>query len=143
MRRSRRFKTGQLCPRYPVLNTSPPSGFSARCFCAAYPRHIVLVCLIVLGSAAVLEILQLLTSDRHGHRGWPNNPVFQARKPLVPGLPAAPASSLTSEFRCGVIPVRYHYRPGQFPQVRTHRSKTGLAASFFVLNAGTARPDES
>jgi len=35
-------------------------------FCAAYPRHIVLVCLVVLGSAVVLEILQLLTPDRHG-----------------------------------------------------------------------------
>jgi VanZ family protein len=35
-------------------------------FCAAYPRHIVLVCLIVLGSAVLLEILQLLTPDRHG-----------------------------------------------------------------------------
>lgn len=35
-------------------------------FCLAYPRHIALVCLIVLGSAVVLEIMQLLTSDRHG-----------------------------------------------------------------------------
>jgi hypothetical protein len=35
-------------------------------FCLAYPRHIALVCLIVLGSAVVLEIMQLLTPDRHG-----------------------------------------------------------------------------
>jgi VanZ family protein len=35
-------------------------------FCLVYPRHIVLVCLIVLGSAALLEVLQLLTPDRHG-----------------------------------------------------------------------------
>jgi hypothetical protein len=35
-------------------------------FCLAYPRHIALVCLIVLGSAVLLEIMQLLTPDRHG-----------------------------------------------------------------------------
>jgi VanZ family protein len=35
-------------------------------FLLAYPRRIVLVCIIVLGSAALLEVLQLLTPDRHG-----------------------------------------------------------------------------
>jgi hypothetical protein len=35
-------------------------------FCVAYPRHIALVCLIVLGSAVLLELAQLLTVDRHG-----------------------------------------------------------------------------
>src|SRR3982074_2635590 len=35
-------------------------------FCLAYPRHITLVCLIILGSAVLLEIMQLLTPDRHG-----------------------------------------------------------------------------
>jgi VanZ family protein len=35
-------------------------------FCLAYPRHIVLVGLIVVGSAVLLELAQLLTSDRHG-----------------------------------------------------------------------------
>jgi hypothetical protein len=35
-------------------------------FCLAYPRRIILVCVIVLGSAASLEIMQLLTPDRHG-----------------------------------------------------------------------------
>jgi hypothetical protein len=35
-------------------------------FCLAYPRHIALVYLIVLGSAVVLEFVQLLTPDRHG-----------------------------------------------------------------------------
>jgi hypothetical protein len=35
-------------------------------FCLAYPRQIPLVCLIVLGSAVLLEIAQLLTPDRHG-----------------------------------------------------------------------------
>jgi VanZ family protein len=35
-------------------------------FCLAYPRQIALVCLIVLGSAVLLEFMQLLTPDRHG-----------------------------------------------------------------------------
>jgi uncharacterized membrane protein len=35
-------------------------------FFLAYPRHIVLVFLIVFGSAVLLEIAQLLTPDRHG-----------------------------------------------------------------------------
>jgi VanZ family protein len=35
-------------------------------FCLAYPRHIIFVCLIVLGSAVLLEYLQTLTPDRHG-----------------------------------------------------------------------------
>jgi VanZ family protein len=34
-------------------------------FCVAYPRRIVFVCLVVLGSAALLELAQLLTPDRH------------------------------------------------------------------------------
>jgi VanZ like family len=35
-------------------------------FCLVYPRHIVLVCMLVLGSAVLLEIAQQLTPDRHG-----------------------------------------------------------------------------
>jgi hypothetical protein len=35
-------------------------------FYLAYPRHIAFVCLIVLGSAVVLELVQQLTPDRHG-----------------------------------------------------------------------------
>jgi VanZ family protein len=35
-------------------------------FCLAYPRQIALVCVIVLASAVVPELLQLLTPDRHG-----------------------------------------------------------------------------
>jgi VanZ family protein len=35
-------------------------------FCLAYPRQFILVCLIVLGSAVVLEAMQLLIPDRHG-----------------------------------------------------------------------------
>lgn len=35
-------------------------------FCLAYPRHSALVWLIVIGSAVLLELAQLLTPDRHG-----------------------------------------------------------------------------
>lgn len=35
-------------------------------FCLAYPRRTLLVCLIVFGSAFLLEAAQLLTPDRHG-----------------------------------------------------------------------------
>jgi VanZ family protein len=35
-------------------------------FCFAYPRRPVLVCCIVFGGAASLEIMQTLTPDRHG-----------------------------------------------------------------------------
>jgi VanZ family protein len=35
-------------------------------FCCAYPRHSVFVFAIVLGSAILLELAQLLTPDRHG-----------------------------------------------------------------------------
>ena len=35
-------------------------------FSLPYPRQVALVCLIVLGSAVLLELLQLLTPDRHG-----------------------------------------------------------------------------
>jgi VanZ family protein len=34
-------------------------------FCLAYPRRIPIVLIFVIGSAAVLEVLQLLTPDRH------------------------------------------------------------------------------
>lgn len=34
-------------------------------FGLAYPRHLVFVCILVLGSAMLLEISQLITPDRH------------------------------------------------------------------------------
>jgi VanZ family protein len=35
-------------------------------FGSAYPRRLTLVCCIVFGAAALLEILQTMTPDRHG-----------------------------------------------------------------------------
>ena len=40
-------------------------GMLGILFCVAYPRRIVFVCLVVLGSAALLELSQLVTPDRH------------------------------------------------------------------------------
>jgi hypothetical protein len=56
----------------PTLFTSPDferlAAFAVlgALFCLAYPRHIALVCLIILGSGVLLELAQLLTPDRHG-----------------------------------------------------------------------------
>jgi VanZ like family len=35
-------------------------------FCVAYPRYMLFACLIVVGSAVLLEFVQLLTPDRDG-----------------------------------------------------------------------------
>lgn len=55
----------------PILLTTPKLEHVAAFallgtfFCLAYPRRTLAVLLIVLGSAALLEVLQLLTPDRH------------------------------------------------------------------------------
>jgi VanZ family protein len=56
----------------PTLATSPSiehlAAFAALglLFCVAYRKQFALVCLIVIGSAVLLEFAQLLTPDRHG-----------------------------------------------------------------------------
>ena len=70
-------------------------------FCLAYPRHMILVALIVLGSAVLLELAQLLTPDRHGRiqdaivkmtggafgvAARANNALFSPSEPPVPEL---------------------------------------------------------
>lgn len=39
-------------------------GLLGLLFCLGYPRRLAVICLIVLGSAILLELLQLLTPDR-------------------------------------------------------------------------------
>jgi VanZ family protein len=34
-------------------------------FCLAYPRYLTLVCILVFGSAVILELLQIFIPDRH------------------------------------------------------------------------------
>jgi hypothetical protein len=41
-------------------------AFLGALFGFAYPRRLILVCCIVFGAAALLEILQTTTPDRHG-----------------------------------------------------------------------------
>ena len=41
-------------------------AFLGALFGFAYPRRLILVCCIVFGAAALLEILQTMTPDRHG-----------------------------------------------------------------------------
>ncbi|WKA30609.1 VanZ family protein [Bradyrhizobium roseum] len=41
-------------------------AFLGALFGIAYPKRPILVCIIVLGAAAMLEIMQTMTPDRHG-----------------------------------------------------------------------------
>jgi VanZ family protein len=66
MRRSRQSKPDRLWFVSPNFERLAAFTVLGALFCSAYPRHIVLVCLIVLGSAVLLELAQLLTPDRHG-----------------------------------------------------------------------------
>jgi VanZ family protein len=60
-------------------------------FCFAYPRHTIPVCVIVLGSAVLLEYLQTLTPDRHGR-------VLDALEKLAGGALGIWAARITSHF---------------------------------------------
>jgi VanZ family protein len=53
-------------PISPIIEHFGAFALLGLLFCLAYPRHTVLVCMIVLGSAASLELAQLMTPDRHG-----------------------------------------------------------------------------
>lgn len=55
-------------PTFPILsNLEHLAAFAVlgALFCLAYPRRTSAVLIFVLGSAALLEVLQLLTPDRH------------------------------------------------------------------------------
>mgnify|MGYP001601310897 CR=1 FL=1 len=41
-------------------------GFLGALFALAYPKRLLLICCIVFGGAALLEIAQTMTFDRHG-----------------------------------------------------------------------------
>jgi hypothetical protein len=60
-------------------------------FCLAYPRQAMLVCLIVIGSAVLLEFAQLLTADRHGR-------VHDAIEKMVGGAMGIVASKVILHF---------------------------------------------
>jgi VanZ family protein len=50
----------------PVLEHVAAFAVLGTFFCLAYPEHIVFVCLIIFGSAVLLEIIQIFIPDRHG-----------------------------------------------------------------------------
>ena len=49
-----------------ILSTSSHSRSWVPSSRLAYPKRLLMVCCIVLGGAALLEIAQTLTPDRHG-----------------------------------------------------------------------------
>jgi VanZ family protein len=51
---------------YPSLEHLAAFAVLGALFCLAYPNQIFFVFAIVLGSAVLLELAQLLTPDRHG-----------------------------------------------------------------------------
>src|SRR5437773_404763 len=58
----------QARPTLPIPSTVEHfAAFAALgiLFCLAYPKHMALACALVFGSAALLEIAQQLTPDRH------------------------------------------------------------------------------
>ena len=83
-----------------MFSALPPEADFAGHRAKAYPRPTVLVCLVVLCSAGLAEMVQLLTPDRHSrlrmrsrrwrrccrHRGCSSNPLFRASQPQVPEL---------------------------------------------------------
>jgi len=56
-------------------------------FAAAYPRHIVLAAIVVIGTAVLLESLQLLEPSRHGR-------LFDASVKIAGGLIGLAAGSI-------------------------------------------------
>jgi hypothetical protein len=46
-----------------------------------------------------------------------------------------PAFSLTREFHCGVIDVRYHYSAGQFPDPSTKAKSSGDHIALAALHS--------
>jgi apolipoprotein N-acyltransferase len=60
-------------------------------FAAAYPRHIFLAAFVVLGAAALLEVLQLLEPSRHGR-------LFDAGVKIIGGVVGLSAGWLFAKF---------------------------------------------
>ena len=95
-------------------------------FCLAYPRRTVAVLLIVLGSAALLELLQFITPDRHART------LTHSKK-----LPEAPqAFSLAA---LSYVSIE-HVSGCRAPQTPTHALKSAARISRVVLPELSRRP---
>jgi VanZ family protein len=73
-------------------------------FSLAYPRNIALVCLLVFGSAVILELLQALTPDRHGR-------ILDAVEKLAGG-----AAGILS--RQAILAFSERQQPSRSPRIR-------------------------
>jgi VanZ family protein len=66
-------------------------------FCLVYPRQTSFICILVLGSAVIFELLQLLTPDRHAR-------VIDAVRKIIGGLVGIAFARLAiSLFRRGML----------------------------------------
>jgi hypothetical protein len=52
--------------KYAAIEHFVAFGLFGALFCFAYPKRVLMVCFIVVGSAIALELMQMLTPDRHG-----------------------------------------------------------------------------
>jgi VanZ family protein len=68
-------------------------------FGLAYPRHAFLVCILVLGSAVLLELAQILTADRHAR-------VSDAVRKIIGGAFGVAFAHLSHAFLSGRPPLR-------------------------------------
>jgi hypothetical protein len=65
--------------RFAATRTAGGVRGGGALFAAAYPRHIVLASLVVIGAAILLEAFQLLEASRHGR-------LFDASVKIVGGI---------------------------------------------------------
>jgi hypothetical protein len=115
MQPSHHFRRDQLL-RVMIWDAWPHFRFWEFCFVLAYPGRIVAVCLIVLGSAALLEYLQTFTPEPPRHRSrrsredrrwcaWrlrrESSSLFLAAKSLrLPSIPTIDHSKIVTEVGC-------------------------------------------
>jgi hypothetical protein len=135
-----------------MFSALPPEADFAGHRAKAYPRPTVLVCLVVLGSAGLAEMVQLLTPDRHSrlrmrskrwrrccrHRGCSSNPLFRANQPQVPELTRSADIKLNERISLmrAVTIVSSSQLRGVSPRPPTTTARSGVAAS----RKGTAAP---
>src|SRR6202790_3076430 len=135
-----------------MFSALPPEADFAGHRAKAYPRPTVLVCLVVLCSAGLAEMVQLLTPDRHSrlrmrsrrwrrccrHRGCSSNPLFRASQPQVPELTRSADIKLNERISLmrAVTIVSSSQLRGVSPRPPTTTARSGVAAS----RKGTAAP---
>lgn len=102
-------------------------------FAVAYPRHLGLVVLIVVGSALALELMQLLTPDRHGR-------IIDASIKAAGGLlgvgigrlvyAVIRARRIQTGLRCSNTSITASTRMALAPKMSSRVSRSSIAASY-------------